>query len=94
MTLRPTDGVSTHYRERTQGRLTLGPEGDADGVGEDVYASENGSAAVIRELDLLVRATSERGLCGLCGGTAEGRRRGLGEVVHCGRWVERRRRRR
>ncbi|KAI3480490.1 hypothetical protein L1887_57336 [Cichorium endivia] len=63
---------------------TLGTEGDRDGVGEQVDAVEHGGAAVVAELDLLVRILDERGgeaAAVLRGGLA-GRGSGVAEERH------------
>lgn len=63
-----------------EGRPTLGPEGDADGLCKDVDASEHGGAAIVGKLNFLVSTTGEH----LCGGgsAAEGAGGGGADVVH------------
>ena len=61
---------------------TLGPEGDADGVGEDVDAVQDAGPALVGELNLLVGAALEHRLRGLRSGAANGGGRRGGKAVH------------
>ena len=72
---------SVHQRGSTR---TLRPKDDTDSVREDVDALEDARAALIRELDLLLRTPCESGLRAesFCRSAAEGARGGVRDGVH------------
>ena len=75
----------THPTHQRNSARTLRPEGNANSVREDVDALEDARAALVGELDLLVRAALERGLRSLGRCAADGGRRCAGQTVHGGR---------
>lgn len=96
ITLRPTRTVSLRPNGSKRIEHTLRSKSDADCVGEDIDALENGGATLVRELDFLVRAARERGCRArrLGGSTAESAGgRGRDGVHYDGQyWREERRR--
>ena len=65
-----------------ESELTLGTEGDGNGIGEGVNTLEDGGATLVGELDLLVRTLRQCGLGAERRGAAEGAGGGRGDAVH------------
>lgn len=63
--------VSTEVRRIVSSILTLGAQCDADSVRQNINTFENAGSALVRKLDLLMRASGERGLLSLGSGTTE-----------------------
>lgn len=90
MTLRPEGTDELLVAQSKARKPTLGTEGDADSLRENVDASQDGRTALVGELDVLVRATGQRWLRRTGGSAADSGVGGASETMHDSELDERR----